>query len=176
MARPGFGYGQGPPVQDPRNPFSPQAYPQAYTQERREYDADSEVGDPYGSTARLAGNSGYYDSERLGFLLYYGILTGRHADRDSGSESNHRSYAPSTVDSHISMPHSSAFGDSGPGTSEPYPAWSAGRQIPMSTEEIEDIFLDLTQKFGFQRDSMRNMVSVVWGVGTPRKLTTLLPV
>ncbi len=28
----------------------------------------------------------------------------------------------------------------------------------MSTEEIEDIFLDLTQKFGFQRDSMRNMV------------------
>lgn len=25
-------------------------------------------------------------------------------------------------------------------------------------EEIEDIFLDLTQKFGFQRDSMRNMV------------------
>ena len=25
-------------------------------------------------------------------------------------------------------------------------------------EEIEDIFLDLTNKFGFQRDSMRNMV------------------
>lgn len=30
----------------------------------------------------------------------------------------------------------------------------------MSTEEIEDIFLDLTQKFGFQRDSMRNMVGL----------------
>src|SRR5271154_1085996 len=41
---------------------------------------------------------------------------------------------------------------------EPYPAWSADRQIPLSKEEIEDIFLDLTQKFGFQRDSMRNMV------------------
>ncbi|KAF9482743.1 1,3-beta-glucan synthase [Pholiota conissans] len=27
----------------------------------------------------------------------------------------------------------------------------------MSTEEIEDIFLDLAQKFGFQNDSMRNM-------------------
>ena len=26
-------------------------------------------------------------------------------------------------------------------------------------EEIEDIFLDLTYKFGFQKDSMRNMVS-----------------
>ncbi len=41
---------------------------------------------------------------------------------------------------------------------EPYPAWSSERQIPLSKEEIEDIFLDLTQKFGFQRDSMRNMV------------------
>ena len=53
------------------------------------------------------------------------------------------------------MPHASNFGEP---ASEPYQAWSADRQIPMSTEEIEDIFLDLTQKFGFQRDSMRNMV------------------
>ena len=45
------------------------------------------------------------------------------------------------------------------GVREPYPAWSTERQIPLSKEEIEDIFLDLTQKFGFQRDSMRNMVS-----------------
>lgn len=44
-----------------------------------------------------------------------------------------------------------------PGAREAYPAWSAERQIPLSKEEIEDIFLDLTQKFGFQRDSMRNM-------------------
>ncbi|KAJ7791968.1 hypothetical protein B0H14DRAFT_3890398 [Mycena olivaceomarginata] len=35
-----------------------------------------------------------------------------------------------------------------------YPAWSA---VPLSKEEIEDIFLNLTQKFGFQRDSMWNM-------------------
>ena len=33
------------------------------------------------------------------------------------------------------------------------------RQIPLSKEEIEDIFVDLTQKLGFQRDSMRNMVN-----------------
>jgi len=44
------------------------------------------------------------------------------------------------------------------GAQEAYPAWSPDRQIPLSKEEIEDIFLDLTQKFGFQRDSMRNMV------------------
>ena len=45
------------------------------------------------------------------------------------------------------------------GAREAYPAWSSERHIPLSKEEIEDIFLDLTQKFGFQRDSMRNMVS-----------------
>ncbi len=46
----------------------------------------------------------------------------------------------------------------GPTSYDPYPAWSANKQIPISYEEIEDIFLDLTQKFGFQRDSMRNQV------------------
>jgi 1,3-beta-glucan synthase len=40
---------------------------------------------------------------------------------------------------------------------EPYPAWTSDAQIPISKEEIEDIFLDLTAKLGFQRDSMRNM-------------------
>ena len=39
---------------------------------------------------------------------------------------------------------------------EPYPAWTSEAQIPCTKEEIEDIFLDLTAKFGFQRDSMRN--------------------
>lgn len=45
-----------------------------------------------------------------------------------------------------------------PRTREPYPAWNSERPIPLSKEEIEDIFLDLAQKFGFQHDSMRNMV------------------
>lgn len=40
---------------------------------------------------------------------------------------------------------------------EPYPAWTSDGQIPLSKEELEDIFLDLVNKFGFQRDSMRNM-------------------
>lgn len=47
------------------------------------------------------------------------------------------------------------------GGQNPYPAWDVERQIPLSKEEIEDIFLDITQKFGFQRDSMRNMVRFV---------------
>ncbi|PMD40899.1 glycosyltransferase family 48 protein [Hyaloscypha variabilis F] len=40
---------------------------------------------------------------------------------------------------------------------ELYPAWASDSDIPLSKEEVEDIFLDLTAKFGFQRDSMRNM-------------------
>ena len=70
----------------------------------------------------------------------------------SGSESEFgRVYNPS-VYSHAS--------DIDLNSNEPYPAWSSDKQIPMSAEEIEDIFLDLTQKFGFQRDSMRNMVLI----------------
>ena len=48
--------------------------------------------------------------------------------------------------------------DFGSGARDAYPAWSTERDVPLSKEEIEDIFLDLTQKFGFQKDSMRNMV------------------
>ena len=40
---------------------------------------------------------------------------------------------------------------------DPYPAWTADPQSPLPIEQIEDIFIDLTNKFGFQRDSMRNM-------------------
>lgn len=40
---------------------------------------------------------------------------------------------------------------------EPYPAWTADTQTPVTASEIEDVFIDLTNKFGFQRDSMRNM-------------------
>ena len=55
---------------------------------------------------------------------------------------------------------------------EPHPAWGAERVIPLSKEEIEDIFLDLQQKFGFQRDSMRNMVRFVYCV--PRHLALIV--
>ncbi|SCU77450.1 LAFA_0A01772g1_1 [Lachancea sp. 'fantastica'] len=40
---------------------------------------------------------------------------------------------------------------------EPYPAWTADNQSPATIEQIEDAFIDLANRFGFQRDSMRNM-------------------
>jgi 1,3-beta-glucan synthase len=58
-----------------------------------------------------------------------------------------------------------------PGAQDAYPAWTVDRQIPLSKEEIEDIFLDLTQKFGFQRDSMRNMVRFSKHAVIPHRLT-----
>ncbi|OWB84868.1 hypothetical protein B5S33_g3524 [[Candida] boidinii] len=40
---------------------------------------------------------------------------------------------------------------------DPYPAWTADNQAPVTIEQIEDVFIDLTNRLGFQRDSMRNM-------------------
>lgn len=40
---------------------------------------------------------------------------------------------------------------------EPYPAWSQEANIPLSKEEIEDVLIDLANKFGFQKDSCRNI-------------------
>jgi 1,3-beta-glucan synthase len=72
-----------------------------------------------------------------------------------------------------SAPNLGDFGASQYNTGrEPYPAWGAERVIPLSKEEIEDIFLDLQQKFGFQRDSMRNMVRFVLCV--PRHLALIV--
>ncbi|RHZ76458.1 hypothetical protein Glove_197g82 [Diversispora epigaea] len=49
-----------------------------------------------------------------------------------------------------------------PGGNQPsetvYVAWSSdNHQVPVSKEEIYDIFIDLTNKFGFQKESMNNM-------------------
>ncbi|KAG2157090.1 glycosyltransferase family 48 protein [Suillus clintonianus] len=134
--------------QQPNNPFpNPYGQQNFYQQPqpiRQDYDNESEIGTPYASTTRLAANQQYFDSNPF-------------AGHDSASDAGHgsRSYAPS-INSQASQPYGSPFADSGQ-AAHPYPAWSPDRQIPISMEEIEDIFLDLTQKFGFQRDSMRNM-------------------
>ncbi|BGO97177.1 1,3-beta-glucan synthase component GSC2 [Rhodotorula toruloides] len=56
-----------------------------------------------------------------------------------------------------SSAHNAANGATFARLREPYPAWSNESQIPLTKEEIEDVFIDLANKFGFQRDSMRNM-------------------
>ena len=90
------------------------------------------------------------------YLHHFFAAQGHESDSDL---LYNRQYSAS-VDSHMSGISASQHGPFAdiPGSSAPYPAWSSERQIPISMEEIEDIFLDLTYKFGFQKDSMRNMV------------------
>ena len=106
------------------------------------------------------------DMARAAEMDYYGRGDERY---NSYSEGQGRGYRPPS--SQVSyggnrssgastpvygMDYTSAL-PAGQRSREPYPAWTSDAQIPLSKEEIEDIFLDLTAKFGFQRDSMRNM-------------------
>lgn len=106
------------------------------------------------------------DMARAAEMDYYGRGDERY---NSGYEGGGRGYRPPS--SQISYGGNRSSGASTPiygmdynnalpagqRSREPYPAWTSDAQIPLSKEEIEDIFLDLTAKFGFQRDSMRNM-------------------
>ncbi|CAL1704779.1 unnamed protein product [Somion occarium] len=135
------GYGQP----DSRNPF---ATTSPYSQPLRQYSVDSISSDQYSSrNASSVPLTGQYSDQYTPYSA---------PSSEDAHDSRHYS---ASVDSHMSTstaPTYNPFADI-PGSREPYPAWSADRQIPMSTEEIEDIFLDLTHKFGFQKDSMRNM-------------------
>lgn len=105
------------------------------------------------------------DQARAAEMDYYG----RGDERYSGYTDGQRGYRPPS--SQVSYGGNRSSGASTPvygmdygnalpagqRSREPYPAWTSDAQIPLSKEEIEDIFLDLTAKFGFQRDSMRNM-------------------
>ncbi|TFK52998.1 1,3-beta-glucan synthase [Heliocybe sulcata] len=150
--------GSSPPS-DPHDPFA--------SANQRYYDNDSDQADPYrrrdtyasdSSDAALNDDDRYYDQG--GNYGRYG-----NPDTDSDVDVYGQKYAPSAESLGPPRMESSTptFVDYGgpPGAREQYPAWTAERNIPLSKEEIEDIFLDLTQKFGFQRDSMRNMFDFV---------------
>ncbi|KAJ8489645.1 hypothetical protein ONZ45_g13510 [Pleurotus djamor] len=84
----------------------------------------------------------YYD-QQSGYEMY------PPQDTDSDSHVYGQRYTPSAES--LAQPHHTSP------SADDYPAWSTDRQAPMSKEEIEDVFIDLMQKFGFQQDSMRNM-------------------
>ena len=169
-----------PPSSDPHDPFY-QHHPQM-PEPVRYYDNDSEhLGrydrrrDTYASDGSMADDDRYYEhgggyeygEQSVRSSLCPFSLSAAHPDQvdtDSDVDVYGQKYIPSTES--LGPPRDSVFPESSTptymdqGVREPYPAWSSERQIPLSKEEIEDIFLDLTQKFGFQRDSMRNMVCV----------------
>ncbi|CUS09659.1 unnamed protein product [Tuber aestivum] len=108
------------------------------------------------------------DMARAADMDYYGRGDERYNSYDHGPDGR-RGYRPPS--SQVSYGGGRSSGASTPvygvdytnnlpagqRSKEPYPAWTTENQIPISKEEIEDIFLDLTNKFGFQRDSMRNI-------------------
>ncbi|KAK3813401.1 MAG: hypothetical protein J3Q66DRAFT_371935 [Benniella sp.] len=64
---------------------------------------------------------------------------------------------------------------------DPYPSWTADKQVPLTLEEIEGIVFDLTRKFGFQEDNMRNQLDALMTmldsrasrIGSIQALTTI---
>ncbi|KAI1760916.1 glycosyltransferase family 48 protein [Hypoxylon sp. FL1150] len=107
------------------------------------------------------------DMARATDMDYYGRGDERYSGYDNGY-GGARGYRPPS--SQVSYGGNRSSGASTPNfgmdygnlpngqrSREPYPAWTSDAQIPLSKEEVEDIFMDLTNKFGFQRDSMRNM-------------------
>lgn len=104
---------------------------------------------------------------RAAEMDYYGRGDERYSSYNEG-QTGGRGYRPPSSQisyggnrsSGASTPIYPEYGNALPAgqrSREPYPAWTSDAQIPLSKEEVEDIFLDLTAKFGFQRDSMRNM-------------------
>lgn len=165
---------------DTRDPFSPQPIPQGgparYYDEvddrRRDTFASDSSGHEDANGERFYDQHGAYDPYgELKFSSSRSRLpaethAGPPADTDSDPDvySGNQHYEPSSDSVPLPPRMSEMSGPTfpeyqgPPGAREAYPAWTTDREIPLSKEEIEDIFLDLTQKFGFQRDSMRNMV------------------
>ncbi|KAH7140989.1 1,3-beta-glucan synthase component-domain-containing protein [Dactylonectria macrodidyma] len=117
----------------------------------------------YGYQSSYADDYDGYDERYESDQRRFGEFDGMHDNGEPGSYNYSRSPSQasfgagaSNVSSKFPIDYS---GDllSSSRMREPYPAWASDANVPISKEEIEDVFLDLTAKFGFQRDSMRNM-------------------
>ncbi|KAI5480995.1 1,3-beta-glucan synthase, glycosyltransferase family 48 protein [Pseudohyphozyma bogoriensis] len=146
MSRPGMpadpfasGYGQGPNY-DSDDYERRDAYTSEEGSEGRHYNEGSSDGFQRGYSAPQS-------QESFGRPPQQGPFQGSYDRSGADSPGGYTDFDSSSA--HGAAPYSRMR--------EPYPAWSNEQQIPLSKEEIEDVFIDLTNKFGFQRDSMRNM-------------------
>lgn len=146
----------------PGNPFAGAAGPHHY--EESGSDASFAPGDrrdtfqSEGSVAELIPTQNYDGDSYEGGYNDVKYAQSAESRGGGGFGPGPGSYAPSGMSSpHTDYPGTAGGGGAGYRQREPYPAWTADHQIPLSKEEIEDIFIDLANKFGFQRDNMRNM-------------------
>ncbi|KAL6411619.1 1,3-beta-glucan synthase [Ilyonectria robusta] len=129
-----------------------------YSQHRDDEYYDQSQHDGYGYQNASAEEYDMYNEHYGSDQARFDEFDGMHDDGDANGYAH--GYSPSVRTSNVSsnptMDYTNTF-PAGTSTKEPYPAWASDGNVPISKEEIEDIFLDLTAKFGFQRDSMRNM-------------------
>jgi 1,3-beta-glucan synthase len=115
---------------------------------KHQSDGDAEAFSDF-TTPSYGGHDGRNDG-------YYGYREHQTSGADYNYPPSQVSYGPEGYSGRTSPVSGVPYGHSKI-SREPYPAWNSDSDIPISKEEVEDIFLDLTAKFGFQRDSMRNM-------------------
>ncbi|KAL7421399.1 1,3-beta-D-glucan synthase [Cryptotrichosporon argae] len=153
-----------------QDPFNPPALPYEQGANYNPY-ANPNAPNPGAGGAGVAppGQAGqyapYYDNEPEMGGRYEGGGMGREtwasesgwSGNDNanfgGSSDNH---GPAGYPSRASTPTYTESKD-GHRPREPYPAWTQEANIPLSKEEIEDVLIDLANKFGFQKDSCRNI-------------------
>lgn len=143
-----------------QNGYYDQGYEQPAGGQRHASEEDSETFSDFTMRSDMA---------RAADMDYYGRGDEQYDYNDGQTPAGARGFRPPS--SQVSFGNNRSSGASTPNfgldygnvlpagqrSREPYPAWTADAQIPLSKEEIEDIFMDLTAKFGFQRDSMRNV-------------------
>ncbi|KAJ1963021.1 1,3-beta-D-glucan synthase [Dipsacomyces acuminosporus] len=107
-------------------------------------------------TTGIAGDDGRYASYAPSTESLIHMIENKKSYRPTGSVtsfSRSASWVSNGNGGFMDFQNNDAFANN----DAPYPAWSDPNQIPLSKEEIEDIFRDLAAKLGFQQDNMRNM-------------------
>ncbi|KAL7412625.1 glucan synthase [Mrakia frigida] len=143
---------------DNSNPYNAQQggtrqqQPPAGYQQQQSYAGSQEGGGGYessyaGRPAPSSNSSNDHYSQQYAAPNVAGGGYAPSVDSYAGQEPPSRSGTPTYSESHAG--HARA--------SEPYPAWTSESNIPLSKEEIEDVLIDLSNKFGFQKDSSRNI-------------------
>ncbi|EGG08858.1 family 48 glycosyltransferase [Melampsora larici-populina 98AG31] len=158
-----------------QNPFSPGVvHPSQFGQETEEHHSDigyhsrlSDQPNPNLNHPNFQSNPKYHDDREADSGLPYSrpaytpsteSLMGAPNAGFRGQEPMSGSSTPTAYESYGYSSGATGHGaDPYSRLREAYPAWSSDSQIPLSKEEIEDVFIDLANKFGFQRDSMRNV-------------------
>lgn len=131
-----------PNIQYQQQPYDMDGYQNPQYGQHQGYNADPEAFSDFSYGGQTPGTPGYdqYGTQYTPSQMSYG------GQRSSGASTpiygGNPNYDPTQFQLSSNLP---------------YPAWSADPQAPIKVEHIEDIFIDLTNKFGFQRDSMRNM-------------------